>query len=110
MGGVVIDVEKSSDALQGKKSRPLTIFFFACLGGAGWMRLLVKVGLIDSGPVFGACSLVLASIAAWCALHRWRVTAPGRCAVMVGLCGGIAGPGLVMLLKFARLQFGAVLL
>ena len=77
----------------------VTAFLLACLGGAAWMRLIVRQWVIDPGKLFGLGSLLIGCLIAWVALQHWRHSAPHRCAVIVGLCGGIAGAGFVILLK-----------
>jgi len=76
-------------------------FVLACLGGAAWMRLIVRQWVIDPGAFFGLGSLLIGCLIAWVALQHWRCSAPYRCAVIVGLCGGVAGAGFVILLRAA---------
>lgn len=79
----------------------LGAFVLACLGGAAWMRLIVRQWVIEPGAFFGLGSLLIGCLIAWIALQHWRRSAPNRCAVIVGLCGGVAGAGFVILLKVA---------
>jgi len=76
-------------------------FVLACLGGAAWMRLIVRHWLIEPGAFFGLGSLSIGCLVAWVALKHWRRSAPYRCAVIIGLCGGVAGAGFVILLRSA---------
>jgi fluoride ion exporter CrcB/FEX len=77
----------------------VSAFVLACLGGAAWMRLIVRQWLIEPGTFFGLGSLLIGCLIAWVALQYWRRSAPYRCAVIVGLCGGVAGAGAVILLR-----------
>jgi fluoride ion exporter CrcB/FEX len=82
-----------------KNWRAVGAFVLSCLGGAAWMRLIVRQWLIAPGAFFGLSCLLIGSLIAWVALQHWRRSAPYRCAVIVGLCGGVAGAGFVMFLK-----------
>jgi len=70
-------------------------FVLACLGGAAWMRLIVREWVSEPGTFFGLGSLVTGCLIASLTLKHWRHSAPYRCAIIVGLCGGVAGAGAV---------------
>jgi hypothetical protein len=64
------------------------------------MRLLIRTHPSVVSPSLGLITLTAGVIVAWIALRRWRWAAPIRCATVVGLSGGLAGAGLVMLLGY----------
>ena len=72
---------------------------FAALGGEGWMRFFVRERLIPFDPEVGCCCVVIGTMVASIAAWRWHRSAPYHFAIAVGLCGGIAGAGLVMMLS-----------
>jgi hypothetical protein len=77
----------------------LITFTLACLGGAAWMRLIIRQGLVDATLPFALAALVVGGSVAWLALQKWRSTHPHRCATITGFCGGIGGAGFVLLLR-----------
>ena len=46
---------------------------------------------------FAILALASSSMFGWFVLRRWRFVAPLRCAVELGICGGIGGFGLYIL-------------
>jgi fluoride ion exporter CrcB/FEX len=78
----------------------LTIkFTLACLGGAAWMRFIIRQGIVDAAVPLALAALVVGVTAAWLTLQKWRSTHPHRCATITGFCGGIGGAGFVLLLR-----------
>ncbi len=76
-------------------------FMLACLFTAALMRLLVReYDVLFSLPV-GCLSLVLAFTCAWSSLRRCRFGAPVRSAAVLGLCAGIGGAGLFIVVVHA---------
>lgn len=78
------------------------LFLLGCLAGAGWMRVLVRHGVLGAHGKNGAFALVLCTGLALVALRRWRYSDPNRCAAVIGVCGGIGGAGLAMLMSALR--------
>jgi hypothetical protein len=76
-------------------------FFVCCLCTTALMRLLMlEYEFVWSLP-FASLSLVAGALLVRCTLRRWRFIAPLRCASAVGVCAGIAGPGLFALFPHA---------
>jgi hypothetical protein len=76
-------------------------FAFACLGAAAWMRFIVRQDIVHGTMPFALVALLAGVTVAWLALQKWRSTHPQRCAVITGLCGGVGGAGLVLLLRMS---------
>lgn len=86
----------------GRRPRALNLgiqFTLACLGGAAWMRFIVRQGMVDPTVFFALTALFVGVTMAWVALQNWRSTHPHRCATITGFCGGIGGAGFVLLLR-----------
>ena len=97
--GVVLKVKLPPGLFGEKNWNAVGAFVLACLGGAAWMRLIVRQWFTEPGAFFGLGSLSIGCLIAGAALQLWRRSAPYRCAVIVGLCGGVAGAGFVILLR-----------
>ena len=62
------------------------------------MRLLVRHNESFFTMPVGVPVLAVSLVAAWLVLRRWRFAAPLRCATVLGLCAGIGGAGLFIIL------------
>lgn len=63
------------------------------------MRLLTRHGVLGIDGKNGVFAMVLCAGLALVALRRWRYSDPQRCAAVIGVCGGIGGAGLAMLMS-----------
>ena len=86
-------------ALKRILDRKSIVLWLACLAGAAWMRLLIRSGAIHSLHQAGLWLFLVAVPVAWIGLLRWRRADPYRCSLVVGLCGGVAGAGIAMMLQ-----------
>ena len=62
------------------------------------MRLLVRLNEGFFTMPVGVPTLGVSLVAAWLVLRRWRFAAPLQCATWLGLCAGIGGAGLFIVL------------
>jgi hypothetical protein len=70
------------------------VFLLACLTTAVLMRLLVRGNDLQFNALFGFLSLAISVKYAWSSLRQWRYIAPIRSATVLGLCAGVGGAGL----------------
>ena len=68
-------------------------FLVTCFVSAAVMRLLVRDNALLFNLPMGLLFLVMAVRCAWGCL-RWRYVAPLRFAALLGVCAGVAGAGL----------------
>ena len=76
-----------------------------------WLMMLENDAVITIP--FGFAFLCLGTTLAWLVLQQWSFVAPMRCAAELGICGGIGGLGVYVLILHALVylatpDFGAV--
>ena len=77
------------------------VFLACCFGTVVLMQLLMsKYDCVLTLP-FAFLALVSSVVFSWFALRRWRFVAPLRCVSELGICGGIGGLGLYILVGYA---------
>ena len=81
--------------------RQSTVFTIACVISVTLMRLLLRESELLFNLRVGLPSLLLGVACAWFSLRRWRFIAPIRSATVLGLCAGIGGAGLFIIIVCA---------
>jgi hypothetical protein len=80
------------------QSRQCAVFLTACCITCAGLRVVIKSFELNLTAELGWLALAIGSTGSWWAIQRWRHAQPLRCAVVLGILGGIGGAGLITLL------------